>query len=149
MTPGWGSGSPPTESGLKSHVSRWTPVCHARRVWQSMAQVKQTMVPLMRPRKSGSEIPHIFLPLKYFPHIASRIWGARNRFVTSWVKFIRISCGRAYHLAHTYLIPSRGAHKSIPLKEVVHSTRNRRCVSWEIVQSSNPLLYVENKVGSY
>jgi len=55
----------------------------------------------MRSRKLGSEIPHIFLPLKYFPHIASGIWGGRNRFVTCWVKFIRISCGRAHDLAHT------------------------------------------------
>jgi len=31
-----------------------------------MAQVKHTMVLLMRPRKSGLAIPRIFLPLKYF-----------------------------------------------------------------------------------
>ena len=134
---------------MKSHVSRCTTVCHARRVWHSMAQVKQTMMPLMRPRKSGSEIPNIFMPLKYFPHIASGIWGARNRFVICWIMFIRISCGPAHYLAHTYLIPPRGAHKSIPLKQVVHSTRNRRWVSREIVQSSNVVLYVENKLRSY
>jgi len=63
--------------------------------------------------------------------------------------FIRISCGRAHYLANTYLIPSRGAHKSIPLKEVVHCTRNCRRVFWEIVQISNSILYVENKLGSY
>jgi len=134
---------------LKSHVSRCTTVCHTRRVWHSMAQVKQTMMPLMLPRKSDSEIPNIFLPLKYFSHIASGIWGARNRFVICWVMFIRISCGRAHYPAHTYLIPPREAHKSIPLKQVVHSTRNRRRVFWEIVQISNSMLYVENKLGSY
>jgi len=114
-----------------------------------MAHVKQTMMPLMRPRKSGSEIPNIFLPLKYFPHIASGIWAARNRFVICWVMFIRISCGRAHYLVHTYLIPPRGAHKSIPLKQVVHSTRNCGWVFWEIVQISILILYVENKLGSY
>jgi len=134
---------------LKWHVSRCTPLCHARRVWHSMAQVKQTMMPLMPPRKSGSEIPKTFLPLKYFPHIASGIWGARNRVVICWVMFIRISCGQAHYLAHTYLIPPRGAHKSIPLKQVVHSTRNRRRVFWEIVKISNSIVYVENKLGSY
>jgi len=90
-----------------------------------------------------------FLPLKYFPHIASGICGARNQFVICWVMFISISCGRAHYLAHTYLIPSQGAHKSIPLKQVVHSTRNRRRVFWEIVQISNSILYVENTLGSY
>ena len=118
-------------------------------VWHSMAQVKQTMMPLMPPRKSGSDIADIFLPIKYFPHIASGIWGARNRFVICWVMFIRISCGQAYYLAHTYLIPPRGAHKSIHLKQVVHSTRNRLRVFWGIVQISNSILYVENKLGSY
>ena len=136
-------------SGLKSHLSRYTPVCHACRVWHSMAQVKQTMMPLMRPRKSGSESPNIFLPRKYFPHSASGIWGARNRFVICWVMFIHISCGRAHYLAHTYLIPSRGTHKPIPLKQVVHSTRNRGRVFSEIVQISNSILYVENKLESY
>jgi len=63
--------------------------------------------------------------------------------------FIRISCGRAHYLAHTYLIPPRGAHKSIPLKQVVHPTRNRPRVFWEIIQISNSILYVENKLGSY
>jgi len=63
--------------------------------------------------------------------------------------FIHISCGRAHCLADTYLIPPGGAHKSIPLKQVVHSTRNRRRVFWEIVQISNSILYVENKLGSY
>ena len=136
-------------SGLKAHVSRCTPVCHARRVWHSMAQLKQTMMPLMRPRKSGSEIANICLPLKYFPHITWGIRGARNSFVICWVMFIGISCGQAHYLAHTYLIPPRGAHKSIPLKQVVHFTRNRRRVFWEIVQISNSILYVENKLGSY
>jgi len=136
-------------SGFKSHVSRCTPVCHARRVWHSMAQVKQTMMPLMRPRKSGLEIPNIFLPLKYFPHIALGIRGARNRFVICWVMFIRISCGRAHYLGHTYLTPTRGAHKSIPLREVVDSTSNCRRVFREIVQISNSILYVENQLGSY
>jgi len=116
---------------------------------QSMAQVKQTMMPLMRPRKSGSEIPNIFLPLKYFPHMASGIWGARNRLVICWVMFIRISSGRAHLLAHTYLIPPPGAHKSIPLQQVVHSTCNRCQVVGEIIQISNSILYVENKLGSY
>ena len=118
-------------------------------VWHSMAQVKQTMMPLMRVRKSGSEIPNIFLPLKYFPHIASGIWGARNRFVICWVMFIRISCGRAHYLVQTYLRPPQGAHKSIPLNQEVHSTQNRRRLFWEIVQISNSILYVENKLGSY
>jgi len=117
--------------------------------WHSMAQVKQTMMPLMRLRKSGSEIRNIFLPLKYFPHIASGIWAARNRFVICWVMFIRISCGRAHYLAHTYVIPPRGAHKSLPLKQVAHSRHNRCRVFWEIVQISNSILYVENKLGSY
>jgi len=136
-------------SGLKLHVSRYTRICHARRVWHSMAQVKQTRMPLMPPRKSDSEIPNILLPLMYFPHIASGIWGARNRFIICWVMFIRISCGRAHYPAHTYLIPPWGAHKSIPLKQVLHSTRNRRRVFWEIVHLSNSILYVENKLGSY
>jgi len=118
-------------------------------VWHSMALVKKTVMPLMRPRKSGSEIPNIFLPLKYFAHIAWRICGVRNQFVICWVMFIRISCGRAHYLAHTYLIPLRRVHKSIPLKQVVHSTPNRRLVFWEIVQISNSILYVQNKLGSY
>jgi len=63
--------------------------------------------------------------------------------------FIHISCGRAHYLVHTDLIPPRGAHKSIPLKQVVHSTRNGRPVFWEIVQISNLILYMENKLGSY
>jgi len=100
----------------------------------------------MRPRKSGSAIPRIFLPLKYFPHIALGIWSARNRFVTCRVKSIPIGCGWAMH---TYLIPSRGTHESIPLEEVVHPMCNRRRVSAEIVISSNAFLYVEQKVGSY
>jgi len=37
----------------------------------------------------------------------------------------------------------------MPLKEVVHSARNRRRVLWEIVQSSNVVLYVVNKLRSY
>ena len=49
----------------------------------------------------------------------------------------------------THLIPSRGAHKSIRLKKVVHSPRDRRRVLWEIVQSSNVVLYVVNKMRSY
>ena len=128
---------------------KMTPVCHSRRVWHTLAQVKQTMIPLMRPRQLGSEIPNIFLPLKYFPHIASGIWCARNRYVICCVMFIRISCGRAHYLGHTYLIPPWGAHKSIPLKHVVHCTRNHRRVFWEIVQISNSILYVVNKLGSY
>ena len=63
--------------------------------------------------------------------------------------FKRISCGQAHYLVHTYLIPPRGAHKSIPLKEVVRSTPNCRRVFWEIVQISNSILYLENKLGSY
>ena len=114
-----------------------------------MAQVKHTMVPLMRPRKSGSAIPRIFLPLNYFPHIAAGIWGARNRFVTCSVKSIHISCGRTHHLMHTYLITSWGTHESIPLEEVVYPTHNPRRVSGEIVISSNTFLYVEQKLGSY
>jgi len=50
---------------------------------------------------------------------------------------------------YTHLIPSRGAHKSIPLKEIVHSARNHCRVLWEIVQSSNVVLYVVNKLRSY
>jgi len=114
-----------------------------------MAQVKQTMMPLMRPRKSGSEFPNTFLPLQYFSHIASGIWGARNLFIIYWVMFIRISCGQAYYLAHTYLILPQGAHESIFLKQVVHSTCNCRRVLWESVQISNSILHVENKLGSY
>lgn len=103
----------------------------------------------MRPRKSGSRIPRIFLPSKYFPQIASGIWGARNRFVICWVEFIRISCGWAHELPHTYLIPSRGAHKSVLLKEVVNPTRNGRRVFWEIVQFDNFVLHMVNKLRSY
>ena len=90
----------------------------------SMAQVKQTMIPLMRPRISGSEIPNIFLPLKYIPHIATTIWGARNRFFICGIMCLHISCSQVHYLAHTYLIPPQEAHKSIPLKEVVHARRN-------------------------
>jgi len=63
--------------------------------------------------------------------------------------FICITCGWAHYLAYTYLIPPRGAHKSITLKQVDHSTRNRHRVFGEIVQISNLILYVENKLGSY
>ena len=63
--------------------------------------------------------------------------------------FIRISCGRAHYLAHTYHIPPRRAHKSIPLKQVVRTMRNPCYVFWEIVLISNLILYVENKLGSY
>ena len=114
-----------------------------------MAQVKHTLVPLMRPRKSGSAIPPIFLPLKYFPHIASGIWGSRNRVVTCWVKTIPIRCGRTSHPMHAYLITGGGTHESIPLEEVVHPTCNRRRVLGDIVISSNALFYVEQKLGSY
>ena len=118
-------------------------------LWPSMAHVKQTMMPLMRPRQSGSEIPNIFLPLKYFPHIGSGIWSTRNRFVICCVMFIHISCGPAHPLPHTYLIPPRGADKSIPPKKVVHSASNRRPLFWGMVQICNLILYVENKLGSY
>jgi len=59
-----------------------------------MAHVKQIMVPLMCPRNARSLIPRILLPSKYFPHMASGIWGARNRFVIFCVKFTLISCKR-------------------------------------------------------
>jgi len=103
----------------------------------------------MRPRKSGSAIPPIFLPLKYFPHIASGIWGSRNRVVTCWVKTIPIRCGRTSHPMHAYLITGGGTHESIPLEEVVHPTCNRRPISEEIIISCNAFLYVEQKLGSY
>ena len=61
---------------------------------------------------------------------------------------IAISCGRAHHLAHTYLIPPYGAHKSIPHKKVVHSTYNGRCIFWDIIQIANLIHYVESKLGS-
>jgi len=109
-------------SGLKSHFSRYTPICRARRVWHLIAQVTQTMMLLMRRRKSGLEIPNIFLALKSFPNIVSGIWGTRNLLIMCWVRFIGISCGRAHYLAHTYLIPPRGGHKSIPRNQVAPST---------------------------
>ena len=51
--------------------------------------------------------------------------GLRNAVVIWLVKLIRISCSRAHYPAHSYLIPPWGAHKSITLKEVVHSMQNR------------------------
>jgi len=46
-------------------------------------------------------------------------------------------------------IPSWRAHKSIPPKEEAHSARNRHWVLWEMVQSSNVVLYVVNRLRSY
>ena len=148
-TLGSGSSSPATASGLRSPVSRCSRLGQAGRVWHRMSQVRHTMMPLMPPRKSSSEIRNLFLGLKYFPLIASGIWGPRNRFIICGVMFIPISCVRAEYLAHTYLIPPRRVPKSIPLKQVVHSTGNRRHVFWEILQISTSILYVENKLGSY
>jgi len=48
----------------------------------------------MGTRNAGSIIPPILLPSKYFPHMASEIWGARNRFGIFCVKFTLISCKR-------------------------------------------------------
>ena len=87
-TRGWLSSSwPPTRSLLNSQGSTYTPICHARRVWHKIAHVKQIIMGLIRPRQSGSTIPHIFLPLTYLLHISSGIWGAPNRKVNFWVKF--------------------------------------------------------------
>ena len=121
------------------------PVCHAHSVWHRLS--KHDAIDATKKIRLRNLKP--FLALEVLSPYCVRDLGLRNRFVICCVMLIRISCSRAHCLGHTYLIPPRGAHKSIPLKLVLHSTHNCRRVFWEIVQISNSIVDVESKLGSY
>jgi len=115
-----------------------------------MAHIKQIIVPLIRPRQSGSTIPYIFLPLKYVSHMALGIWGAPIKMSISGRSVIPVSYGKkVVQLGRTNLISVWGSHISILFLQGVHPVCNRRGMFWEILSFSHLIFNMGNKLGYY
>jgi len=108
------------------------------------------MVLLMCSSNAGLRIPCIFLPSKYFPHMALEIWGARNQFVIFCIEFTQISCDRTGRLVNQL----KGT--SYPLAQHMNLTFPSRESIWPAIAVGSSrrlynftMLYVVNKLGSY